>query len=42
MIAKFANYFYTLFPFYIVKILNRSAAMLSNFTLYKEKIRRKI
>lgn len=39
MIVKFANYFSTLFPLYCVKILNRIAAMLSNFALSKEKNR---
>lgn len=41
MIAKSANYF-LLFPLYCVKILNRNAAMLSNFVLSKEKNRKKI
>ena len=42
LITKFIHYFRPLFPFYCVKIFNRSDAMLSNFALYKEKIDAKI
>ncbi len=42
LITKFIYYFRPLFPFYCVKIFNRSDAMLSNFALYKEKIDAKI
>jgi hypothetical protein len=42
LIPKFIYYFCTLFPFCCVKILNRSAAMLANFALLKEKIAAKI
>ena len=42
LITKFIHYFRPIFPFYFVKIFYRSDAMLSNFALYKEKIKSKI